>query len=83
MDLFTEIIKNSTNNKNVSTLVIEYLTDPPRLPFLDQLINTTSYLLSSTNKCIFYNNHYYIIRSGKFDLKVKFQKTNIGWMLLT
>ncbi len=61
-DLFTEIIKNSTNNKNVSTLIVEYLTDLPILPFLDELIEYM--ILISTDSDWNYENYYIKSYSG-------------------
>jgi hypothetical protein len=53
-ELFLEIYKNSTLNKNVSTLVVEYLTDPPALPFLRELNNETSPLRYDLGLYLFY-----------------------------
>ncbi len=57
-DLFIEISKNSTNNKNVSTLIVEYLTDPPVLPFLDELNKNTKVVKFYTTLCWFYSLYY-------------------------
>ncbi len=43
-DLYQEIIKNTTLNRNVSTLIESYLLDPPVLPFLEELYNSTNWI---------------------------------------
>ncbi len=44
-------------NKNVSSLIIEYLTDPPRLPFLEELLGETLYISCDVNQYWYHNNH--------------------------
>ncbi len=54
-ELIIEIIKNSTLNKNTSTLVESYLLDPPKLPFLTQLVNETKIIYDQLNEYWFYD----------------------------
>ncbi len=55
-ELLIEIIKNSTLNKNTSTLVESYLLDLPELPFLDELYNMTMDI--ANNDDIHYTKYY-------------------------
>jgi hypothetical protein len=57
-ELFLEIYKNSGLNRNVSTLVVEYLTDPPILPFLKELCKTTFSIESDVGTFIFNTKSY-------------------------
>ncbi len=45
-------------NRNVSSLVIAYITDPPFLPFLKELRGDTRDIENSLNRFWFYNNTY-------------------------
>ncbi len=47
-ELFIEIFKNSSLNKNTSTLVESYLLDLPVLPFIKELETKTFHILDDT-----------------------------------
>ncbi len=51
--LYSEIIKNSTLNKNTSILVESYLLDP--LPFLGELCSLTLSIRSDLDHYTYYN----------------------------
>ncbi len=60
-ELFSKICANSTHNKNVSSIIIGYLTDPPKLPFINELHRATQSML---NDDLFWNYaHYFVDKS--------------------
>ncbi len=63
-DLYQAIIKNSTLNKNVSTLVESYLLDPPVLPFLRELKIKTYILFVDSERYWSYQKYYINMSNG-------------------
>jgi hypothetical protein len=56
-ELYLEILKNSTLNRNTSTLVESYLLDPPILPFLCELREMTSCISDDTKYVQYYTSY--------------------------
>jgi hypothetical protein len=56
-ELYLEILKNSTLNRNTSILIESYLLDPPILPFINELHRTTIGILNET-MCVQYYTSY-------------------------
>lgn len=72
-------------NKNVSSVIIDYLTPLPELPFLKELEITTRFLYNDLNRCRYYQNYYYYVADDCQSLrKVKFYRCggewSIGWI---
>ncbi len=83
-ELFAEIYRNSTLNRNVSTLVVEYLTDPPPLPFLAELIDIMNDICWYTTFNLYYE-FTTIDMSWGYDDKDNFgsiiKKFDFGWSI--
>ncbi len=70
-ELYFEIVKNSTLNKNVSTLIESYLLDPPKLPFLNELCDKTKVILFLVSTFIFNDRYFY-------DYKLRYPEKLVG-----
>ncbi len=60
-------------NKNVSGIIIRYLTDPPELPFLMELKNKTSWIKQDSDWC--YTNYYVTLSKYKQKYKTQIKKS--------
>ncbi len=74
-------------NKNTIGLIVDYLTDPPVLPYIKELSIKTQYLFNDFGKCIYYSTFFIITteqivitecckfykhRSGNWDIILKY-----------
>ncbi len=57
------LIQDQLSNKNVSSIIIEYLTDPPPLPFIDELYKQTSDIFVDTVEFWFTNTRFSYINN--------------------
>ncbi len=66
-------------NKNVSKIIVDYLTDPPTLPYLNELTNKTQNIASDPDWC--YDRYYIDIMNltrRKLMITTRIVKTGIG-----
>ncbi len=76
MTTLSELLSNVLV-KNTTNMIVDYLTDPPVLPFINELILKTIYLrLNDTIVC--YSN-YYIIMGDKFGRRLKIFRSGAEW----
>jgi hypothetical protein len=80
-ELFAEIYKNSTLNRNVSTLIEQYLLDPPVLPFLEELGKQTRMVNYYCTHNWFYNDYMINGGTGHINGSVKYYSAYFGWSL--
>ncbi len=52
------ILLDTNLNKNVKNIIIDYLTDPPVLPFIGELIYNTASIFDDVQRFWFYTNSY-------------------------
>ncbi len=71
-------------NKNTTSIIIGYLTDPPPLPYLQELVRRTWIILDDLNVCIYYSNHYFhrIYRSKISEHCRLFRTSNKRWIIV-
>jgi hypothetical protein len=47
-------ILNASLNRNTAKMVIDFITEPPKLPFIDELKTETQYIYQDTIRFVFY-----------------------------
>ncbi len=70
------IIQNRVGNKNVSTIIINYLTDPPPLPFIAELLDTTKWMLDDDDFWNYENYYVMIMNNQRSYVKQKYVYKN-------
>ncbi len=67
MDInLSELLSTQFLSKNTTSIIIGYLTDPPKLPYLDHLVKITFMIYSDTNIRYSYQNYYITINSKSY-----------------
>jgi hypothetical protein len=77
-------ILSSYLSKNTTGVIIGYLTDPPSLPYLKELLYRTSFTLNGTQGYIFYDNYWcgFMARSeDRIYSKPKLRLKNNHWYI--
>ncbi len=79
--LIETLLKNTNLSKNTTSIIIGYLTDPPRLPYLHQLIYTTRNIRSDVDTFYSYENYYFDLLNKRRhdDITGKIYKKDYGW----
>jgi hypothetical protein len=44
--------------KNTANVIVDYLTDPPVLPFIDELMDKTQNIEWRNDECMYYSTYY-------------------------
>ncbi len=68
--------------KNTANVIIDYLTDPPVLPFVDELTCKTRYIQWQTEDLICYST-YYNSAYGVYHIKTKIGYRGIDWKIVS
>ncbi len=77
-ELYQYLCDPSRLSKNTTNLIIEYLTDPPKLPFLTELIRKFDTAIDAINWHYYYQNHTVYFADDIFSKRRSDHKYYIG-----
>ncbi len=75
-------IQCQIGNKNVSSVVIDYLTDPPVLPYLEELIARTCVIHNDLIRCTYYSDFYFHYGEVVYESCCIYPTRNGNWLIV-